>query len=41
MHIHRAHHLSYASENKIKREFSGVTDVVVHMEPFEEKGDKD
>jgi len=41
MHIHRAHHLSYAIENKIKRDFSGVTDVVVHMEPFEEKGDKD
>jgi cation diffusion facilitator family transporter len=35
MHIHRAHHLSYAIENKIKRNFRGVTDVVVHMEPME------
>jgi len=37
MHIHRAHHLSYAIENRIKRNFRGVTDVVVHMEPLEEK----
>ncbi|MGQ9644991.1 MAG: cation diffusion facilitator family transporter [Thermodesulfobacteriota bacterium] len=37
MHVHRAHHLSYAIENKIKRDFRGVTDVVVHMEPLEEK----
>jgi cation diffusion facilitator family transporter len=36
MHVHRAHHLSYAIENKIKRDFRGVTDVVVHMEPLEE-----
>jgi cation diffusion facilitator family transporter len=36
MHIHQAHHLSYAIENKIKRDFRGVTDVVVHMEPMEE-----
>jgi cation diffusion facilitator family transporter len=36
MHVHRAHHLSYAIENKIKRDFRGVTDVVVHMEPKEE-----
>jgi cation diffusion facilitator family transporter len=40
MHIHRAHHLSYAIENKIKRDFRGVTDVVVHMEPMEEEGTK-
>ncbi len=40
MHIHRAHHLSYAIENKIKREFRGVTDVVVHMEPMEEEKNK-
>ena len=40
MHMHRAHHLSYAIENKIKRDFHGVTDVVVHMEPFEKKGEK-
>src|SRR4030043_1694153 len=37
MDVHRAHHLSYAIENKIKRDFRGVTDVVVHMEPFEKK----
>jgi len=37
MDVHRAHHLSYAIENKIKRDFRGVTDVVVHMEPLEEK----
>ncbi len=35
MHMHRAHHLSQAVENKIRREFPGVTDVVVHLEPFE------
>lgn len=35
MHLHRAHHLSQAVENKIKREFPGVTDVVIHLEPFE------
>jgi cation diffusion facilitator family transporter len=40
MHVHRAHHLSYAIENKIKRDFRGVTDVVVHMEPMEEEGEK-
>jgi divalent metal cation (Fe/Co/Zn/Cd) transporter len=33
----KAHHLSYAIENKIKRNFQGVTDVVVHLEPLEEK----
>lgn len=40
MHVHRAHHLSYAIENKIKRDFRGVTDVVVHMEPMETEGAK-
>ena len=40
MHVHQAHHLSYAIENKIKRDFQGVTDVVVHMEPVEEEGKK-
>jgi cation diffusion facilitator family transporter len=40
MHIHRAHHLSYAIENKIKRHFRGVTDVMVHMEPLEEGENK-
>jgi cation diffusion facilitator family transporter len=37
MDVHRAHHLSYAIENKIKREFPGVTDVIVHTEPLEER----
>jgi cation diffusion facilitator family transporter len=37
MHVHDAHHLSSAIENKIKRVFRGVTDVVVHMEPVEEE----
>ncbi len=40
MHMHRAHHLCYAIENKIKRDFRGVTDVVVHMEPLEKKEEK-
>jgi cation diffusion facilitator family transporter len=40
MHVHRAHHLSYAIENKIKRDFRGVTDVVVHMEPQEDEKKK-
>ncbi len=40
MHMHRAHHLSYAIENKIKRDFRGVTDVVVHMEPLVKKEEK-
>jgi cation diffusion facilitator family transporter len=40
MHVHRAHHLSYAIENKIKRDLRGVTDVVVHMEPKEEPENK-
>jgi cation diffusion facilitator family transporter len=40
MDVHRAHHLSYAIENKIKRDFRGVTDVVVHMEPLEKKAEK-
>jgi divalent metal cation (Fe/Co/Zn/Cd) transporter len=37
MDVHRAHHLSYAIENKIKRDFRGVTDIVVHIEPLEKK----
>lgn len=40
MHVHRAHHLSYAIENKIKRDLRGVTDVVVHMEPKEDPKNK-
>jgi cation diffusion facilitator family transporter len=40
MHVHRAHHLSYAIENKIKRDFPGVTDVVVHLEPMEVEGEE-
>lgn len=40
MHLHRAHHLSYTIENKIKRTIPGVTDVVVHIEPFEEGEEK-
>jgi cation diffusion facilitator family transporter len=40
MDVHKAHHLSYAIENKIKRDFRGVTDVVVHMEPMEEEKNK-
>jgi cation diffusion facilitator family transporter len=40
MDVHRAHHLSYAIENKIKRDFRGVTDVVVHMEPMEMERNK-
>jgi cation diffusion facilitator family transporter len=38
MDVHRAHHLSNAIENKIKKDFRGVTDVVVHMEPMEGEG---
>ena len=37
MDVHKAHHLSYAIENKIKRDIRGVTDVIVHMEPMEER----
>src|SRR4030042_1649594 len=40
MDVHRAHHLSYAIENKIKGDFLGVTDVVVHIEPIEKKEEK-
>jgi cation diffusion facilitator family transporter len=40
MDVHRAHHLSYAIENKIKRDFHGVTDVVVHMEPLEKREER-
>jgi len=37
MHRDKAHHLSHAIENKIKRNFRGATDVVIHMEPMEER----
>src|SRR4030043_71078 len=37
---HRAHHLSFAIENKIKRDFGGVTDVVVHIEPLGKREEK-
>jgi len=37
MHVHQAHHLSYAIENKIKRDIPGLSDVVVQMEPLEEE----
>jgi cation diffusion facilitator family transporter len=40
MDVHKAHHLSYAIENKIKRDFRGVTDVIIHMEPLEEEKNK-
>jgi divalent metal cation (Fe/Co/Zn/Cd) transporter len=30
--------MSSAIENKVKRDFRGVTDIVVHMEPMEEEG---
>jgi hypothetical protein len=30
--------MSSAIENNIKRDFRGVTDIVVHMEPMEEEG---
>jgi hypothetical protein len=30
--------MSSVIENKIKRDFRGVTDIVVHMEPMEEEG---
>ncbi len=33
MHIDRAHDVSHKIEEQIKKEFSGVTDVVVHLEP--------
>jgi cation diffusion facilitator family transporter len=35
MHIDKAHELSYAIEETIKREIPQITDVVVHMEPKE------
>lgn len=35
MHIDKAHGLSYAIEEAIKREIPQITDVVVHMEPKE------
>ncbi|TRZ95374.1 cation transporter [bacterium] len=37
MHINRAHEISYAIEEAIKKSLPEVTDVVVHMEPREEK----
>jgi len=33
MRIDKAHELSYKIEDTIKREFAGVTDIVVHLEP--------
>jgi cation diffusion facilitator family transporter len=41
MHMHRAHQLSLAIENKIKRKLRGVTDVVVHMEPVGKREEKE
>ena len=35
MHIDKAHELSYAIEETLKREIPQITDVVVHMEPKE------
>jgi len=35
MHIDEAHKISYSIEEALKKEISGVTDVVVHMEPRE------
>lgn len=40
MHIDKAHELSYQIEDAIKREISGVTDVVVHMEPLKSRDQK-
>jgi cation diffusion facilitator family transporter len=37
MHITRAHEISYAIEEAIKKNLPEVTDVVVHMEPKEKK----
>jgi len=37
MHLSQAHQISYIIENKIKRSFKGVTDVLVHIEPLEEE----
>lgn len=37
MHIDKAHELSYKIEERIKREFTGVTDIVVHSEPYRSK----
>jgi cation diffusion facilitator family transporter len=36
MHLHKVHDLSYEIENRIKKDFRGVSDVVIHMEPLEE-----
>lgn len=37
MHMDRAHELSYRIENAIKKQFSGVSDVVVHLEPLDRR----
>jgi cation diffusion facilitator family transporter len=37
MHVDRAHEISYQIENAIKGGVSGVTDVVVHIEPKQDK----
>jgi cation diffusion facilitator family transporter len=34
MHMDKAHALSYKIEEQIKKRFTGVTDIVVHLEPF-------
>jgi cation diffusion facilitator family transporter len=41
MHVDKAHRLSYAIEDKMKSEFHGVTDVVVHIEPLVKQTKKD
>jgi cation diffusion facilitator family transporter len=40
MHIDKAHDLSYKIEDTIKKEFIGVTDIVVHLEPAPRKKNK-
>jgi len=40
MHIDKAHDLSYKIEDAIKKEFPGVTDIVVHLEPAPQKNSK-
>jgi len=34
MHVDKAHYLSHQIQDKIKQEVKGVTDVIVHIEPF-------
>ena len=41
MHMDRAHKLSYQIEDAIKKQFSGVSDVVVHLEPLGSAGGKE